>query len=65
MLLSTLEAGGKQKGGQRMEQLPVKIKGGNCVSKCENYGVFVFFLMFICVFLQKQYIIGVSANFGH
>ena len=39
-----------------MEQLPVKIKGGSYVSKCENYGVFVFiFLLFVSVFLQKHY----------
>ena len=29
------------KKGAEMEELPVKIKGGRYVSKCENYGVFV------------------------
>ena len=39
-----------------MEQLPVKIKGGNNVSICENYGVlFLCLLLFVCVFLQKRY----------
>ena len=58
MLLSKLEAGGKTKkgGGENVEQVPVKIKGGNYVSKCENYGVFAFcFLVFVCVLLQKHY----------
>ena len=32
-----------------MEQLPVKIKGGNHVSTCENYGVFVFLLFVVCL----------------
>ena len=45
MLLSKQE-GGKQTdingGGQKVEQLPGKIKGDSYVSKCENYGVFVF-----------------------
>ena len=48
ILLSKLEAGEKTKkkqkgGGQKVEQVPVKIKGGSYVSECENYGVFVFF----------------------
>ena len=29
----------KKSGGQKVEQLPGKIKGGGYVSKCENYGV--------------------------
>ena len=42
------------KRGGGVEQLPGKIKGGNYVSGCENHGVFVI-LMFVCMFLQKQY----------
>ena len=55
----------KKWGGELVEQLLVK--GGSYVPKSENYGVFCFhvFLMFVCVFLQKHYEIGVSANFGH
>ena len=55
LLLSKLEARKSKNGGggKKVEQLPVKIKRGNYVFKCENYGVFVF-----GVFLQKHYKIG-------
>ena len=65
MLLSKQKGGNKKKskkegGWQKVEQLPVEIKGGSYVSKCENYGVFCFDVC-ICVSIQ----IGVVANFGH
>ena len=44
MLLSK-QKGDKKGGGQKVEQLPAKIRGGSYVSKCENYGAFVVFVL--------------------
>ena len=43
-----------------MEQLPVNMKVGSYVCKCENYGVFVFLVCVVCRFVLKNTIkIGV------
>ena len=46
----------KEGGDKKVETLPVKIKGGSYVCKCEIV-VFLFFLflLFVCVLLQKHY----------
>ena len=54
MLLSMREGGTKNMnggGGQNLEQLPGKINGGNCVSNCENYSVFVFE---VCMYVSTK-----------
>ena len=66
MLLCCKQARGREqniKKGGEVEQLPVKIKGGNYVCKCEYYGVLFLFLLFVCVLLQSTITIGVSAKF--
>ena len=53
-------------GGQTVEQLPAKIKGGSYVSQCEDYGVFVVFvLLFVCVFLKNTIKLGFQPIWGH
>ena len=42
--------------GQKVEQLPGKIKEGSSVSNCENYGVYLFlFLRLMCMNLQQHH----------
>ena len=45
-----------QRGAKKLEQLLGKMKGGNYVSKCEDYGVFVFvcFILFVCAFFKQN-----------
>ena len=54
MLFSRLERGNqkyKKRGGQKVEQLQGKTKGGSYVSKCENYSVFVsVFVFHVCMY---------------
>ena len=38
-----------ERGEQQVEELPVNITGGRCVSKCEIHGVLVFF-WYVCFF---------------
>ena len=58
-----------QKWGGEVEQRPGKIKGGNSVSKCENYCL-LFCVLEVCMYgyvwlVNETIKIGVSANLGH
>ena len=57
---------GEKGGGQKVEQLPVKIKGAVMFPNVTIMVVLFFgFLMFVCVFLQKHCKNWGSADFGH
>ena len=67
MLLSKLEAGGKQKGGAKSETSGHN-QGGNYVSKCGNYGVLFLVFSDVCMcvcFFKNTIKRWVSANSGH
>ena len=57
VLLSKQDGRNKQMktGGQKVEQLPVKIKGDNYVPNVQIMLLFCY-LMFVCVLLQKHHI---------